>query len=55
MKAVEVVSNDPNNDGPLVSLTLQAMTDPRRLLKDQKGWSASTVSPCLPARWEALR
>jgi acetyltransferase len=45
--AVEIVSRDPNNDGILVILAPQAMTDPTQIAEQLKGFSQLEGKPIL--------
>ncbi len=49
-KAVEIVSRDPNNDGVLVILTPQAMTDPTQTAEQLKDYAKLDGKPVL-ASW----
>src|SRR5579875_2071015 len=49
-KAVEIVSRDPNNDGILVILAPQAMTDPTQTAEQLKGYAKLEGKPIL-ASW----
>ena len=49
-KALEIVSKDPNNDGVLVILTPQAMTEPTAIAEQLKGFAKFNGKPIL-ASW----